>query len=198
MAQEKIQYYTYNLIDPRDKKVFYVGKGKNKRAYNHERDVIRNPEKYGISEKGQKILDILNSGNKVSVVIVNYHDNEFDAIYDEEMQIMMYGLENLTNVLSRGCVSELRNKTYLDGRVITEAIMSLPDVRLNDLYGVHHGVSLKSIHKEIDEAISAVIGTGFISGYVKGISRAIEAKFSGFFSPLVMPDGYWKPIKEIN
>ena len=25
---EKLQYYVYALIDPRDKKIFYIGKGK--------------------------------------------------------------------------------------------------------------------------------------------------------------------------
>jgi len=32
---EKLGYYVYALIDPRNKKVFYVGKGKGNRIYAH-------------------------------------------------------------------------------------------------------------------------------------------------------------------
>ena len=33
-------FYVYNLIDPRDKSVFYVGKGKGNRMYKHEQYMI--------------------------------------------------------------------------------------------------------------------------------------------------------------
>ena len=34
------KYYVYELIDPRNGEVFYVGKGSGKRAYKHERAVM--------------------------------------------------------------------------------------------------------------------------------------------------------------
>jgi hypothetical protein len=50
-------FYVYELIDPRDGKVFYVGKGKGERAWQHEIDVRRgdqgrNPKKFCAASGG--------------------------------------------------------------------------------------------------------------------------------------------------
>ena len=37
-VQEAIGYYVYVLVDPRTKQVFYVGKGKGNRVFDHERE----------------------------------------------------------------------------------------------------------------------------------------------------------------
>ncbi len=34
-TQEELKYYVYTLIDPRDNKIFYVGKGKGNRVFYH-------------------------------------------------------------------------------------------------------------------------------------------------------------------
>ena len=33
---EELKYYVYCLIDPRDSKIFYVGKGKGNRVFQYE------------------------------------------------------------------------------------------------------------------------------------------------------------------
>lgn len=37
---EKIKFYVYLLKDPRDKSIFYVGKGKGNRVFNHHEDAL--------------------------------------------------------------------------------------------------------------------------------------------------------------
>lgn len=54
-------YYVYTLIDPRDNKVFYVGKGINSRVMNHAEEA----KKICGTLKLDLINDIWNSGNEV-------------------------------------------------------------------------------------------------------------------------------------
>ena len=37
---EALQYYVYCLVDPRDKKIFYIGKGVGNRVFNHAADAL--------------------------------------------------------------------------------------------------------------------------------------------------------------
>ena len=38
---EKIEYYVYRLIDPRNGQTFYVGKGKGNRVFAHVHDALK-------------------------------------------------------------------------------------------------------------------------------------------------------------
>ena len=38
---EQLNYYVYRLIDPRDGKTFYVGKGKGNRVFAHVNDELK-------------------------------------------------------------------------------------------------------------------------------------------------------------
>ena len=54
-AIDNLKYYVYKLIDPRDGKVFYIGKGKNDRCF--ERKLGRNIYFKNIVNKNQIIID---------------------------------------------------------------------------------------------------------------------------------------------
>lgn len=74
-------YYVYALVDPRDDKVFYIGKGIGNRVFSHEieSDKARKSEK----KKLQKIREIENSGFSVKRLIVNWGLSESEAFSAE-------------------------------------------------------------------------------------------------------------------
>lgn len=51
-------FYVYNLIDPRDNSIFYVGKGKGNRMYKHEQYVLNNKLPNGNKVLFDKIMEI--------------------------------------------------------------------------------------------------------------------------------------------
>ena len=90
------RFFVYDLIDPRCGSVFYVGKGQKNRPYEHEREAIKGKQ----SDKCDKIREILASGNKVCVKIVERFADETEAYKFEFDRIQSIGLDNLTNICS--------------------------------------------------------------------------------------------------
>ena len=98
-------YYVYGLIDPRDNKLFYIGKGSKDRMYAHRKEMERlmrkdtRGAKMALSCKHKRILAILNAGYLEGPEYeVLYRTDEEGAAYRAERHyIEDYGLENLTN-----------------------------------------------------------------------------------------------------
>jgi hypothetical protein len=102
-----MQYYVYKLVDPRNKKPFYIGKGKNGRMFHHQKEALKGSK----HRKCVLIREILNSNLQVVTEIVKYFDKEQDAYDYEEQLIAKIGLANLTNISKGGrlpypCVDE--------------------------------------------------------------------------------------------
>jgi hypothetical protein len=88
------QYIVYELKDPRDGVVFYVGKGCSSRPYAHAKEAMKGV----LSDKCDKIRDILASGNSVCVSVVKTFERESDAYRLEHERINEIGLHKLTNI----------------------------------------------------------------------------------------------------
>jgi hypothetical protein len=87
-------YYVYKLIDPRDCSCFYIGKGKGRRAWDHQGSARSvQPDNH---RKRSRILAILLAGQSVTVEIVARFDDERMA-YAHEYDLIQ-STENLTNI----------------------------------------------------------------------------------------------------
>ena len=81
LTKESLKYYVYCLVDPRDDKIFYIGKGKNDRIFDHSRGIL---EKDFVTEKIEKIKEIINSGEKVQHYILKHNIENEKTAYEFE------------------------------------------------------------------------------------------------------------------
>ena len=116
LVSERIAYYVYLLIDPRDKSIFYIGKGKGNRLFSHVGGVLDNSNK---SDKLELIREIQSYGLEVEYRILRHGLSEECAFEVESASIDLIGLSNLKNEV-RGHDSDRGIKTINE-------IMSLYD-----------------------------------------------------------------------
>lgn len=138
-------YYVYTLTDPRDNKVFYVGKGKGNRINAHELEAKRSNE----TEKQKRINAIWAQDLSVIKKIVKRFNDELKAYQYEDKLIKKFGLENLTNMVCSGT----RKPIYIDeneqrDKIYLQIYRKLALLKASDL---EPHIRLCGLHK-IDEA----------------------------------------------
>ncbi|MFM1974916.1 MAG: hypothetical protein RL524_903 [Actinomycetota bacterium] len=69
IVEEKLHWYVYALIDPRDSRLFYIGKGKGNRVFTHARHAVEGDVE---NEKLDLIREIIESGKEVETVILRH------------------------------------------------------------------------------------------------------------------------------
>ena len=88
---EKLGYYVYLYVDPRNGKVFYIGKGKDERCLDH---LFEGDD----HSKVQRIRDIFAAGLEPRIEMLAHGlRTEQEAYNIEAAAIGLLGLENLTN-----------------------------------------------------------------------------------------------------
>lgn len=94
---EKLQYYVYVLIDPRNGRPFYVGKGFRRRIDQH---LLGAKEKGSEAEtdKERMIVEIEKT-EKVKHLVLRHGLTEKEAFEVESVAIDAIGLKNLTNIV---------------------------------------------------------------------------------------------------
>lgn len=94
-------YYVYGLIDPRSKRIFYIGKGTKNRVFEHEKESLGSPDSEKLKLK--TIADIKNAGLEVEKIIINSKLTEEEAFAAEASLINAFNYvsdERLTNIVA--------------------------------------------------------------------------------------------------
>lgn len=190
---EKLSFYVYALIDPRSKKVFYVGKGKGNRIYAH----VEASELVDVKEveKIKTIREIRASGKEVKHVVVRHGLTEPEA-FAVEAAIIDYiqGVQkhDLANLQDGHHNYELDLRTIEDIEIQYEAPEAVFDepmilIRINRLY--KPGMT----PKEIYDATRTQWRVG---------SRAFQMKYACAVYLGIIREVYeiheWSPMEVIN
>lgn len=94
-VQEELDYYVYCLVDPRDKKVFYVGKGIGNRVFAHANDALEAEDL--ATDKLDKIREIIKAGYTVRHYIIRHKLTEEDAFTVESVLIDFLTYKDFNN-----------------------------------------------------------------------------------------------------
>lgn len=199
-------YYVYELIDPRVNLPFYVGKGKDKRAYFHLSEQSR--AKSENIKKFDKIQKIRKEGYEPKIKIVKYFDDENNAYEYEEKLIKEYGRKDideggiLTNICDSSRPPKLKGRTYQEiyGDKWEEQIqkrMKTKEERKN--YGgvkTHTEETKRKISEKVSGKNNPSYGVPCSEERKRKIGEKAKERFAnGFISPasktwkLVCPEG---------
>ncbi len=212
-VSDALQYYVYLLVDPRDNKTFYVGKGKEDRVFQHLSEPREN-------EKADIIRAIfsdetLEDHQRAPQIIILRHGivNEDEALNIESSVIDALGLEHLSNKV-RGSKTEYGRMAIQD--VIDRYGSETIDIQSGESY---FAVSIKAtyrsemkenelydaarqfwhrVHKDVRKPDSRYReALALVDGVVKAVYRIVCWHDAGFTeSSREKPDGNRRELYE--
>ncbi len=98
-VKEALKYYVYALVDPRDKRIFYVGKGTGDRVFQHAEDSLNENDE---SLKLSTIREIHKAEKEVEYYILrhNLSDKEAYLVESTLIDLLTYNAFNRENLLT--------------------------------------------------------------------------------------------------
>jgi len=131
-VREKLKYYVYLYVDPRDGQPFYVGKGRGNRALSHLHDTTD-------TAKAKRIVELKKLAQDPIIEILKHGMTEKEAFLVEAAAIDLLGLDELTNrVKGHGAVGNRRIRLdelvqELDAKEVEIAVNAIL-ININNLY----------------------------------------------------------------
>ena len=191
-------FYVYALMDPRDEKIFYIGKGIGNRVFSHE---IESEKRFKAEkQKLKKIRDIERDGFFVKRLIVNWGLSEKEAYIAEA---------TLINLLNR--IPDIQLTNEVSGHHVHE---SLTTEEFELLYGaipleeadIKHSVLVIKINKlyrrgmSEDELYDTVRGcwAASIKSIEKRKVKYVFGVYNGLIVAVYRPDRWYYGYEMLN
>jgi hypothetical protein len=176
------------LIDPRSNKVFYVGKGKGNRLYQHVIGTLSGKEK--ITKKVKLIQEIREKGLNVKHKVVRHGLTEKEAFEVESSLIDVIGIENLTNIVSGHHKNE-------------RGIMNIEDIKIQyeaEQAEINHKVMLININQFFkydmsEEALYKATRGNWIVGERRNSINYALATYKGIIREVYKID-FWEKLEQ--
>lgn len=171
-------FYVYGLIDPRNNQLFYIGKGKDNRVFEHEKESINSIDSDKLKLK--TILEIKNAGLEVKKIIINSNLTEQEAFAAEASLINAFNYingMNLTNIAAGHHSTEaltveefeqLHGAVPLQEKDIKHKILV---IKINQLY--KRGMNEQSIYEIVRGIWRASIEKAKTVDYVFGVYNSL-------------------------
>ena len=181
---EELKFYVYTLLDPRDNKIFYVGKGKGNRIFAHINGTLENP---GESEKINIINEILNLGKEVKHLILRHGIENETLAYEIESAIIdlltypdYVHLSKLTNLTSghhawdRGIVTSSDAESLFSSKPLNGVDIQHNLLLININRSFRHGISpYEATRKHWKLNRNKLDEIEYVCGEYRGIIRGI-------------------------
>ncbi|MCQ2116692.1 MAG: excinuclease ABC [Bacteroidales bacterium] len=196
-AKEELGYYVYALLDPRDNRIFYIGKGENDRVFQHAAAAITDPKQ---SDKLDMIREIITAGLKVKYYILRHGLQKYQALDGEEVA---YAIESaIINLLSYQDfpdIAKLSNiqpghHQKLEGIKTVEEIEELyncPEIGTNEI--LHEGlklicININSSYSRNEDIYQAVRGAWSLNKQRADKCTYVIAEYHGIIRGIFKPN----------
>lgn len=161
-------YYVYALVDPRDDKVFYIGKGTGNRVFSHEMESGKSPKSE--KKKLQKIRNIEKDGFSVKRLIVNWGLSENEAFVAEATLINL--LNRLPDIL---LTNEVPGHHIHESLTVEEFELMYGAVPLKE-DDIKHSILVIKINKLYRRDMSKAELYDAVRGFWKASLKSIETR----------------------
>ena len=176
---DKISFYVYRLIDPRNGNTFYIGKGKGDRVFAHANDaLVFEAEEDGMSEKISTIREIHRSGLEV-IHVIHRHGLDSDTALEVEAALIdaYAGLSNEIGghgSRERGVMNALQVQAIYSADAIDKITEKCLIIKINQSSIEYHNGSLYDATRgtwkmNIDRANKADYVLSVMDGIVKAV-----------------------------
>ena len=161
-------FYVYALIDPRDNKIFYIGKGTGNRVFMHEVESEKSID--AEKKKLKKIRDIENDGFQVKRLLVNWGLTENEAFAAEASLI------NLLNYIPDFKLTNEVAGHHVHVCLTTEAFEHEYGAIALEKEDIKHGILVIKINKLYRRGMSEEELYDVVRGYWAASLRSIQLR----------------------